>query len=400
MKVFNYSNNTWDYDFKLVKGIVHADDKYIEYGHFIVDYNCIPIYYRHKTLFALNPQCLHADLYYNNKYGCYTLDESNADNTIIESKYTFNYPIDRQYNFSKLSIPKQPVNIIPDFDFTKLSKFTFGLEFETSGGNIPWLYCLYNNLVPLYDGSIKGHEYVTFPLSSEELPIIKDHFSLLRTYTNFDKDCSLHIHFGGFPIVEEKLVNLVRFWSHFQFKLQEYIPQYSYYVQSYKSNGKAYNKPLKIADLKKFYEKYTGNDYEAENRFYRPNNFDEDELRKWEVHGRYYNLNIMHLLSGRDHKTVEFRFLRPTTNYSEIKWYILVFGAFLNYVININNKCYKKITVEKVVRFTYDKHLSDKIMEEGKKLIHLYKNCQNKDDLGGLDDRFKQKYFKLVNFNL
>ena len=51
-----------------------------------------------------------------------------------------------------------------DKEFTYIEDFTFGLEYETSAGNIPWLSCIDTNLVPLYDGSINGNEYRSYSL--------------------------------------------------------------------------------------------------------------------------------------------------------------------------------------------------------------------------------------------
>ena len=150
-----------------------------------------------------------------------------------------------------------------------------------------------------------------------------------------------------------------------------------------------------------FYEKYTGNKFEDNDSFYLPNTYDANEIRKWEVHGRYYNMNIMHLISGKEHKTVEFRFLSPTTNYDEIKWYILVLGAFLRYVIESNAKTYKGISVQKVITYVFPKDLSDKLLLEGKKLYNLHKIQINSKDFSGTNRYLKDLYlYRFCNFKL
>ena len=165
-----------------------------------------------------------------------------------------------------------------------------------------------------------------------------EYVELLKYYTTYNKDCSIHIHFGGFPINMECIDRLVKCWGYFQNMLLDYIPRYSYQVERYKSNGKAYNKPLSIRDLRRFIYQTTGNIIESDSDLYLPNEYDRTEDRKWNVTGRYYNMNIMHLVSGNEHKTVEFRFIRPTYHYDEIKTYILVLGGFLNWVMRDNGR--------------------------------------------------------------
>ena len=60
----------------------------------------------------------------------------------------------------------------------------------------------------------------------------------------------LHIHFGGFPINYQAIEKLVKTWRYFQYDLLKYIPEWSYEVEKYKDNNKAYNKPLNISNLK------------------------------------------------------------------------------------------------------------------------------------------------------
>lgn len=401
--IYNNTTKSWNTTpTGLARGIVYIDNKYIEFGFFIPTIENIPIFYNDQIVYLDSiDHCLQT-LYWRNSNGAYVLDKSYKNNLVIESKTVFNYPINKSYNLSKLNVRPKAIKYPPkECEFSYIKQFTFGLEYETSAGNIPWLECLNNNLVPLYDGSITGHEYVTFPLNSEELPIIHNHLSLLSKYTKFDRNCSLHIHFGGFPIEKNKIENLCKFWYTFQNSLQLYIPAWSYYVERYKSNGKAYNKVFpKLNTICNFYQEYTGNVYESDKDFYLPNQYDAYELRKWEVHGRYYNMNIMHLISGKEHKTVEFRFLRPTTNYYEIKWYLLILGAFLNYVVNSKDIKYNQITVEKVIKFTFTKNIATKLIKEGQKLYHLHKIQKNYSDYAGINQYLKDLYLnKLRNLN-
>lgn len=404
MIIYNNSTHRWEFEDNLsIRGIVYINYDYIEFGFFNYNSNLIPLIFNGKLVYLDSYEHSEVPLYWRNSECCYTIDPLLIDNLILPSKQIFNYPINKSYNFCKLNLQpcslKFPLELEEEFKYIK--NFTFGLEYETSGGNIPWHTCLNLNLVPLYDGSIQGHEYVTFPLTFQDLSIIPEHLKLLQIYTKYDHNCSLHIHFGGFPIIFKSIEHLCKYWYYFQDILLNYIPILSYTVEEYKDNGKAYNKPWKyLIDLKKFYHKYTLNTYKTDQDFLLPNKYDAEEKRKWEVSGRYFNMNIMHLISGSDHKTVEFRFLRPTTNYSEIKWYILVLAAFLNYIIKTSSKQYKTITLNKVLMSTYPKNIVKNILNQGTKLYHLHKIQMTNSDYPGINQKLKETYLELTNFSM
>lgn len=398
---YNNTKKRWEPDGFQQRGIVYVDNEHVEFGYFDYGPSNLPIAFDGNLVYIDSIEHCKVPIYWSNSGGYYTFNIKEANNIITDSKHTFYYPIEKCYNFSKLCLNAKKIDLVPDIEFKYLSDFTFGLEYETSAGNIPWLSCVDTNLVPLYDGSIKGHEYVTFPLTHVELPIIRQHLDLLHRYTRNDKNCSLHIHFGGFPITYSKIEALCKYWNYFQYEISKYIPYWSYYVERYKDNGKAYNKPWPaIRSLSAYYEKFTGNDYVDDNSFFRPNMYDEHEERKWEVSGRYFNMNIMHLISGNAHKTVEFRFLRPTTNYSEIKWYLLVLSAFLLYVMKTEDSKYRQITLDKVLTNVYPKGIVSKLKTEGTKLYHLRKVQMSNGDYAGIDKDLKDMYLDLHKFSI
>lgn len=401
--IYNHTIKKWveKQSTNTIYGIVHIDQNYIENGYFNISYSCIPILIDGNVKYLYSKDSCKLPLYWSNTMGCYVLDISQANNIISPSKFVFNYPIPESYNFSKLHLCEKEVKCDLDPMFKYINNFTIGLEYETSGGNIPWLDCINTNLIPLYDGSITGHEYVTFPLKAENFSLIKTHLHLLKNYTRTDHNCSLHIHIGGFPINYEKIESLCKYWFYFQKILFKYIPVYSYYTEKYKDNGKAYNKPWHyIDDLSEFYESYTDNVYVNDNDFFLPNGYDVKEEKKWNVVGRYYNMNIMHLISGKEHKTVEFRFLRPTTNYSEIKWYVLILSAFLRYVMDVNGLDYKSITLDKVLKNTFPTTFVDMLKQVSKKLCTLHKIQITNNDKAGINDKLKLIYFDISKFYL
>ena len=394
MIIYNYSSKKWEplNEDIHVRGIINIG-KFIEYGYFELTLNSIPIYYKDSVYYLFDYRTYAGSLFYRNDIGMYCLEKCYENNLIRISKFNWYYPIPKCYNFSKLNIPKNEIKLELD-EYNVISNYTIGIEYETSGGNIPWLECRKYNLVPLYDGSIAGHEYVTFPLTHGELHSISNHLQLLNNYTAFDRNCSLHIHFGGFPINYQAIEKLVKTWRYFQYDLLKYIPAWSYEVEKYKDNHKAYNKPLKISNLKSFYESTTANDYIDDNSFYLPNLFDQDEIRKWEVQGRYYNMNIMHLISGNEHKTVEFRFLRPTYNYKELKWYILILGSFLNYVLT--EKSSYEITVPELIDMYFTDNDKEYMIHVSQVLYNLHKIQITNNDPGGTMQYLKNEYLKLI----
>lgn len=328
-------------------------------------------------------------LYWNNKYGFYVGSSDLESNYKTQSKYIWPYPINKAYNlvktFDDFTIPE----VDSEPCYLNLP-FTIGMEFETCSGNIPWIKLKENALVPLYDGSISGHEYVTLPLTMKQVPVIRRYIQLLKQYTSYNHNCSLHIHFGGFPVEFNKIDFLVKQWSTFQNELLEYLPPWSYSVEQYKDNHKAYNKKLNIRDLRSFIYRTTRNEIVSDADLYLPNQYDEDEERKWNVEGRYFNMNIMHLISGKSHKTVEFRFLRPTGRYDEIKTYILILGGFLKWVMNNNSgKCSIKKVIE---QFDDDTKI---MLEHNMTVLKLLSKMQtNYDDYGGLNEDLKKFIFE------
>ena len=62
-------------------------------------------------------------------------------------------------------------------------------------------------LIPLRDGSISGIEFSTVVLQGNfGFNLLKQQIEELNEHTIFDKDCSLHVHFGGFKLSGDLLL--------------------------------------------------------------------------------------------------------------------------------------------------------------------------------------------------
>lgn len=369
---------------------MYIHDNVYELGYFEESMYNFPIAIDGRIVFGMDYRLYKHILQWNNSNGYYTLD-NDFNNHKSFSKYMKLYPVNTVYNLSKLNLDEFSIPEIKKDSIFNDFNFTIGLEFETSAGNIPWIDLHENALVPLYDGSITGHEYVTLPLKHNQFSIIKKYLELLEFYTDYDNNCSIHIHFGGFPINIESIKKLVFYWKSFQYMLLDYIPVYSYSVEMYKSNGKAYNKPLNITNLSRWIRNTTGNIVNNDSDLYLPNQYDKNEERKWNVEGRYFNMNIMHLIAGEEHKTVEFRFIRPTYHYDELKTYILVLGGFLQWVIRDNGEIN---SIPQMIKEIYPEDTSKIILHNLMVFKHLTKMQINHRDYGGLDDYKKDLFFK------
>ena len=195
-------------------------------------------------------------------------------------------------------------------------KYSFGLEFETAAGYVPEKDCFNLGLIPLRDGSISGVEYSTIPLSGNEgFNRLKLMLDTLKENTVFNKDCSLHIHLGGFPVNRKTIFALYTLWSEkYQWVLNNYIPAYSYQTEKFKTNGKSYCKPTYSFDcFEDLYKGLVQTSYFGD--LYQPHPADVEKKAKWNIKTRYFNCNFINMLCYNCAKTVEFRFLTPTYSF-------------------------------------------------------------------------------------
>ena len=131
-----------------------------------------PVSIEERLTWGMDYRLFKDTIKWNNRNGYYTF-EGDWNNSKDFSKYMRNYPVEIVYNLSKLDLDEFSIPEVDEDPIYKELDFTIGLEFETSVGNIPWMDLHENALIPLYDGSITGHEYVTLPLIPKQYPLIK-----------------------------------------------------------------------------------------------------------------------------------------------------------------------------------------------------------------------------------
>ena len=250
-----------------------------------------------------------------------------------EFRTTYNYTFPKHYeareSFNIFKDKQYLVNPEIEFKLAKYLKYTFGLEFETAVGTIPQEICFRDGLIPLRDGSITGNEYSTVVLNGNfGLNLLKQQLATLSEYTYFDKNCSLHVHVGGFKLKPEIIWRIYKICLNLQPTLQSILPQYTFKSSLYKDTHKDYCKMLPtFTSFESFYKNMTGYPYLGS--IYEPHPKDVEHQRKWNIDQRYYWINFINCLCYSENKTVEFRFLRPTYNINKIIFWLYVFNAIV-----------------------------------------------------------------------
>lgn len=346
--VRRYNETTKKWQIKLVDleyGIVYVNDNYIEFGYF--DRKCAD----KIVLIDQNNYCcmkgISADwLIYSNYDGFYIPKRYISEDRIKFVRHkkgqgNFPYSFERKYeaieNFDIFK-NKHVVDSNIQFRLSKYMPYTFGLEFETSMGYIPQEKCFEDGLIPLRDGSISGLEYSTIILKGNEgLNLLCQQVKDLDKYTAFNKECSLHMHFGGYPITAHHIYLLYQACCRFQGAVQDYIPRYSFYTDKYKNNGKSYCKLLPSFNSFAAFFCYMTNQPFFDD-FTQPHPSDLRKEAKWRISQRYYCVNFINALCYLAPKTIEFRFLRPTFNFRVIYLWLAVFNALLSVCEKIINK--------------------------------------------------------------
>lgn len=367
MQVFDETTNRWVDQHDCVKIVIQVLPNQIIYGYtskpeatvrFYCEINNWPPIYSITI-----PSVFKGTLLFSKADGYYFSPENMPSDTIekkvmYKGQGEFPYLLFRSYEainnfyaFENKQILKDTRTIYP---LSNYLNYTIGLEFETSQGYIPEDKCYTDGLIPLRDGSITAPEYSTVILKGNKgISLLHQQLETLQEYTNFNKDCSLHIHFGGFPLNPKKIFNLYNICYYLQNNdLSIIVPTYTFESYKYKSNGKNYCKRLK-----KYYSFNEMYQHLVKRSFFgdltQPHPADLNRCRKWQILTRYYCVNFINMLCYNVNKTVEFRFLRPTYNFNKIILWIYIFNAILIYaekyytgdfpnLYSILEKCYPK----------------------------------------------------------
>ena len=282
---------------------------------------------------------------YNNRIGYYIIEKANKDKEDlllnVKGKGAYPYSITKYYNaefqLDNFKIARE-IPKIPN-KFKGILKHTIGIEFEASEGYLPQEKCFQLGLIPLSDGSITSVEYASIVLDESSLGLLKKQVEELKKYTNYDKECSLHIHLGGFPVSAKSIFAVYKVCKALEPFLIYSLPKYTFRTNLYKRTGKDYCKLL--PEINTFNDLYFwASDHEANyaGSLTQPHPSDVEKRGKWNIQSRYFWLNLVNMLFYNSCKTIEFRMLRPTYNFNKIVYWIYVFNAILLYAKKIANE--------------------------------------------------------------
>lgn len=335
-------------------------------------------------------------LFFSNRQGLYISKKNVTQEFMIQEMYTrgrgiFPYNFSRRYEaIESFGIFKNKQQIIneKEFPLSKHLRYTFGLEFETSEGIVPENLCFRDGLIPLRDGSITGLEYSTVVLKGNEgLNLLAQQVETLKKYTVFNKECSLHIHLGGFPLTDKSLFRLYKLCLHLQNtgELASLLPPLTFRTSAYKNSGKDYCRPLpEYRDFKDLYYALVGEPFLGS--FEQPHPNDPSRNQKWHIPTRYYWINFINAFCYKVNKTIEFRFLRPTYNLRKILVWMYIMNAILAFSEDRTMADLRNITFSKIFRRVYPEDLAKKLDLEVIKLqILVQTQVRNSNDKIGAD---------------
>lgn len=302
----------------------------------------------------------------------------------------FPYRFERRYEaIESFNIFKNKQVILhpEEFSIAKYLKYSFGLEFETSMGYIPENICFRDGLIPLRDGSISGLEYSTVVMKGNTgLSLLRQQLDTLRQYTAFNKECSLHIHFGGYPLTPDTVFNLYFVCRTLEPAFENILPPETFYTSNYKENGKDYCRKLpSFRNFDNLYESLVGRKFYGS--FTQPHPNDIRREAKWRIPTRYYWVNFINALCYNVNKTIEFRFLRPTYNFEKILIWICILNAIMIYSETCEIKevsaAYSPNLLRSILQAVYPEPEASYIINGVNKLRILCCNqCRNGDKIG------------------
>lgn len=344
----------------------------INYTEYIIDLEL----YKGKLLFSKQDGMYFSPLGYSNL--------EIKQKQLIKGKDNFPYILTKKYeaveNFSKFK-DRQVLEENTKYLISDYLKYTIGLEFETSMGYIPEDKCYTNGLIPLRDGSITAPEYSTIILEGNYgISLLHQQLKVLKEYTDFNNDCSLHIHFGNFPLKPDKIYNLYRLCRTLEPQFESILPPYTFCTEKYKSNGKSYCKKLKYyTSFEKMYYALVGKSFFGD--FTQPHPCDLSRTKKWQIHTRYFWCNFINALCYNVNKTIEFRFLRPTYNFKKILLWIYIFNAMLKYAETYNVEGY--VDINHILIAIYPQNLAIELINGIENLsVQTICQCNNGDYIG------------------
>ena len=352
------------------RGIIFINDHYAEFGIFRESKDNIRIIYEGDLVWGKCYNDLKDYLGFDYLRGYYVIGKDVNTTSFPFGRDAFPYNLDKHaYNMKfeeELFAGKQQIFDLIDFKYINELPYTFGLEFETAGGYLPQHRLYELGLIPLRDGSITGIEFSTVVLQGNMgLNLLKQQIENLAEHTIFDKDCSLHVHFGNFTLNGQLLLIVNNLFTNSD--INRYVPELTFATHMYKTNTEKnyceYNTRFRSFD--EMYYNLVGRNFYGD--YTQPHPKDIPGLRKWNVKSRYKAVNFINALCYQGPKTIEYRMMRPTYNFDKILGWLFIYAAFIKYAELKYQKdsIYYRTSVdtETVIRSVYSPELANILVE-------------------------------------
>lgn len=228
---------------------------------------------------------------------------------------------------------------------------SFGAEIETNTGRIQEKDLWANFILPIRDGSIKNHEYVTVPFyDAKGLQAFINVMKLLQNTCTVDQTCSLHFHLGNILEREKDtklyLITIYVLYYLLQNEIWDMIPPYKKSIEFLKTKDQfkdhcknlnslrlldfdIYNKDGSVnqkqldAAFKRFFTLWNDGQEPTAKYNYSTRTHVKSGGHKWDIQSRYYNLNLYNALFSKSN-TLEFRGHGGTANLDKSLAWLLI----------------------------------------------------------------------------
>lgn len=261
------------------------------------------------------------------------------------------YNVEQSNLFKDMQIHhKDYASKLPQFEISHImnklfGKYTFGIEQETSGGNPAKKELFRHGFLPIRDGSIGGHEFVSVPFKGEAGFNSAISFSTkLLESCSINEFTSVHYHIGSFleklskEEFAETILAIYMLYYNLQQEIFEMIPPYKRSQDYFKNKPESKDHCQLLRSLGLFSTNFFTDEELDPNKVLEgflkiktfANNgvpvsktkafsrqYVEEDTSKWNIHSRYYALNLFNALFKKSH-TVEFRAFSGSVNPEKI----------------------------------------------------------------------------------
>lgn len=395
---------------------ISKDSNDFIYGYFIKNpmKNIIISINESVSAIGLNRDVFGKNIVYSNSIGMYIMqskDDKGGDRILMKGSGGFPYNIERLYeshDHLKEFAESPKLEAIFDNKYKELLKYTFGLEYETTSGYIPQELCYRYGLVPVRDGSISGVEYASIVLDKTDgLERVKKHLELLKKYTSFNKECSYHIHFGGYPVDSRSIFSLYNLWMILAEELSSYLPKFAFNTGAFKASRKDYCKknPQIFSNFGELYHFLSGGNASFAGSLTQNHPQDPEKRAKWQIRERYWAQSLIGMCFYDGPKTVEYRMLFPSYNEHKVIFWIYLFNAIMLYAEELTKRyggskslllqIYRsRPNIRGVLKTVYPENLAENMIDMLEKLKYIVDNQLMAGDPIGENTAFEDSVIK------